>query len=197
MTSTFAPRPLGPATLADLQAIPEDDRFHEVVDGELVRKAAPSFAHGVDQARVIGALLPFDRAKGDDGLGGWRFALETVVLFAPNQIFRPDVAGWRRERLAASDTKQWPIAIKPDWVCEVLSPSNRSHDKVRKYRRYAEHGVGHYWLLDPIAGTLEVFGLENGAYQPLLFAERGQLVRAAPFEAIELSISRLLGDDDA
>jgi len=39
-----------PATVADLLAIPESERFHEVIDGELVRKALPS-AH----------RLPLDR----------------------------------------------------------------------------------------------------------------------------------------
>ncbi|AGP34280.1 hypothetical protein [Sorangium cellulosum] len=35
-----------PATLADLLAIPEEQRFHEIVDGELMQKAVPSFEHG-------------------------------------------------------------------------------------------------------------------------------------------------------
>ena len=64
------------------------------------------------------------------------------------------MAGWRRERLA----DPWdlrPIEIVPDWICEVLSPSNIADDRVRKRRLYAEHALAFYWLLDPTARTLE------------------------------------------
>ena len=35
--------PVHLATFTDLAAIPEDRRFHEILDGELVHKLAPSF----------------------------------------------------------------------------------------------------------------------------------------------------------
>ena len=63
------------ATEADLWAIPEDERFHELIDGELIRKAAPSGAHGGTQGDVVGFVRgPFQRrAGGPDGPGGWWF----------------------------------------------------------------------------------------------------------------------------
>jgi hypothetical protein len=38
--------PLRRATLDDFLAMPEDERFHELLDGEIVQKANPSFEHG-------------------------------------------------------------------------------------------------------------------------------------------------------
>ena len=34
-------------------------------------------------------------------------------------VFRPDLAGWRRERAALRPTGR-PIRIRPDWICEIL-----------------------------------------------------------------------------
>jgi hypothetical protein len=36
----------------ELLAIPEGERFHEILDGELVRKAEPSYEHGDAHSRV-------------------------------------------------------------------------------------------------------------------------------------------------
>ena len=67
-----AARPLHFATAADLRALGEERRFHEVIGGELVRKASPSGEHGAAQAAVTGSLFgPFNR--GDEACGRtWR-----------------------------------------------------------------------------------------------------------------------------
>ena len=116
--------------------------------------------------------------------------------------FRPDIAGWRRERSPQLPVGR-PVTLRPDWICEVLSDSNRSldfardrrHDTIRKLRRYHEAGVPHYWLLDPETGTLNVFRHELQGYLSVLIADRGQRVRAEPFEALEVQVGVLLGDD--
>lgn len=65
-------------------------------------------------------------------------------------------------------------------------------------RIYAREGVGHLWLVDPLAKTLEVYGLQ-GSGEPagktrawLLVATHAGVepVRAEPFEAIELDLAR-------
>src|SRR5690242_11346973 len=52
----------------------------------------------------------------------------------------------------------------PDWVAEVLSESNEAHDRVTKRRIYAEHGVSHYWIIDPEARTIEALALDHGRW---------------------------------
>ncbi len=88
--------------------------------------------------------------------GGWWIATEVEVQLAPSQIYRPDVVGWRRERVPERPTGT-PVAIRPDWICEVLSPSNPGTDRVKKLNRYHQFGVPHYWLVDPIEESLSVF----------------------------------------
>ena len=82
----------------------------------------------------------------------------------------------------------------PQWVCEVLSEDKRN-DLVRKKHIYHRHEVGHYWILDPEQGTLAVYRWHADGYLEVLSAERGQVVRAEPFDAVELPVGGLFGDE--
>jgi len=180
--------------VADLLAIPEEHRRHEVIDGVLVEKEAASGRHGAAQGRLVRWVGPYDRRPGGRGPGGWWFATEVEIELGEIQVFRPDVAGWRRERLPTPPSEV-PIRTRPDWVCEILS-TNRRNDLIKKKRAYHAHEVGHYWLVDPIDETLTVHRWHSDGYVEVLVAERSDLVRAEPFEAIELRVGVLFGDDE-
>jgi Uma2 family endonuclease len=66
---------------------------------------------------------------------------------------------------------------------------------VVKLRRYHQAGVPHYWLLDPVAGTLTVLRHEPQGYLQVLAAERHEKVFAEPFGEFEVRVGYLLGDD--
>jgi Uma2 family endonuclease len=87
------------------------------------------------------------------------------------------------------------VRIRPDWVCEIVSPDNANHDTVRKLRLYHRVAIPYYWLVDPRDCTLAVMRWSDAGYVTLIRAERGETVRAEPFEAIELSVGTLFGDD--
>ncbi|KYF85168.1 hypothetical protein BE17_04160 [Sorangium cellulosum] len=193
---TLPARPQRHATAADLLAIPEAERFHEIIDGDLIRKAVPSWSHGRAQARMITRVSdPYDRPPGRRGPGGWWFVTEVEIELEPDQVYRPDIAGWRRERLAAPPT-EFPVRARPDWVCEVLSPSNASNDTVKKLRTYHRCKVPHCWILDPLHETLTVLRWTEGGYLLAATAGRGDRTRAEPFDAIELDVSELFGDEE-
>jgi Uma2 family endonuclease len=48
----------------------------------------------------------------------------------------------------------------PNLTVEILSPSNRGRDRVRKLAWYREYGVQEYWIADPAEFTVEVFDLD-------------------------------------
>lgn len=195
---SLARRPRQGATLADLLAIHETNRFHEIIDGELVQKAMPSGRHGGAQAGIVIRLGgPYGRRRGGRHPGGWLFATETEVLLADDQVFRPDVAGWRRERLPELPATV-PVTERPDWVCEVLSSTNAGNDLVKKLRAYHRAGVPHYWILDPLAETLFVYRWTEPGYVRVVSAQGAERVCAEPFEAVTFSVSSLIdpSDDD-
>lgn len=182
------------ATVADLLALPDQGRGHEIIDGVLVEKQS-SAEHGVAQSRIGRLLGPFDRRPGGRFPGGWWFATEALVDFGPDQQLRPDVAGWRRERMPERPTGSVVTAI-PDWICEIVSPSNASNDTVKKKRVYHRHRVPHYWLLDPTRETLGVLRWSPDGFIEILNAMRGEKVRAEPFDAVEIAVGVFFGDDE-
>lgn len=168
--------------------------FHELIGGELIEKAAPSGEHGDAQAGIVGAVrIPFHRGTGRGGPGGWWIATDVEVQLG-TEIARPDVVGWRRDRCPERPTG-FPILSRPDWICEVISPTNATDDTIKKLRLYHAVSIGHYWLVDPRDCTLTVMRWSADGYVTRLRAERGEVVRAEPFEAIEIAIGTLFGDD--
>ena len=165
----------------------------EVVDGEFHASPRPAFGHGQATLELAGELRdPFGRGKG--GPGGWIFLMEPELHLgrgAPD-ILVPDIAGWRRERVAAFDPEAPYTTISPDWVCEVLSPSTARLDRNKKLPAYARHGVPFCWLVDPLARTLEVFELAKDKVWRLTgaFADDAK-VKARPFEAVALPLGSL------
>lgn len=184
-----------PKTLADWLALPADARF-ELIDGELVEKALPTFEHGLAQSNTVGALRgPYHRKPGGPGgPGGWWIVTE-VDIALDGRVYRPDVAGWRRERVP-TPPKDRPVAVLPDWICEIVSDSNRTTDTVTKLHRYHQATVPHYWILDQLDHTLTVYRHTPDGYLVALRADARERVRAEPFDAIEILVAALLGADD-
>jgi Uma2 family endonuclease len=170
-----------------------DDQVAEILDGELFTMPRPRPAHA-NAATVLGESLgpPFRRGRG--GPGGWVFLVEPELHLGPRpDKVVPDLAGWRRERLpdALLDADaDGAITVAPDWVCEVLSDRTEHIDRGKKRRIYRREGVGHLWYLDPRDRTLEVHRLVEGRWLEVDTFEGEGIVRAEPFEAIEL----ILGD---
>lgn len=184
------------ATLAALLEKPEEDRW-EIVDGELTRKEAASGKHGSAQGATFQLLRAYRRRSGGPPSqpGGWWFASEALVELSPTDVRRPDIAGWRRERLSELPDRP-PISVVPDWICEILSPTNASNDTVVKMRLYHSAQVRHYWLIDPMAETLSAFRWTPDGYLNVLSAKRDERVRVEPFEAVDFQIGVLFGDDE-
>jgi Uma2 family endonuclease len=179
-----------PATYDDLVKLP-DNLVAEIADGELHASPRPAARHAVAYGRLGAALLPpFDQGRG--GPGGWCILLEPE-LHLGTDVLVPDLAGWRRSRMpAVPDVAHFDLF--PDWVCEVLSPSTTSFDRSKKLAIYAREGVPWAWLIDPLARTLEFLKLENGRWTILATHAGDEVVRAEPFEAIELELAALWGE---
>jgi Uma2 family endonuclease len=176
-----------PATYDDLLKVP-DHLVAEILDGELHVSPRPAPRHA-DASSGLGGVLrnPFDRGRG--GPGGWRILDEPEVHLGADVVV-PDLAGWRRERLPTLPEEAY-FSLAPDWVCEVLSPSTASIDRVKKLTIYAREQVPHAWLVDPLARTLEVLRLENGRWSIVATFADLAVVRAEPFDAIDLDLSLL------
>lgn len=185
-----------PATLEDLLQIPEEQRFHEILDGEVLQKAMPSSGHGDSQGRVAILLRHFNRQP-NGASRRWRFCTEATVRLAQHQIEQSDVAGWQRQRVPAWPYPYpYPMQVRPDWVCEIMCDGDtRRREGIKKRRIYADSGVSHYWLVDCERRQLLVLRQTTHGYQEVLQAGPTDRVCAEPFDALALQIGILFGDD--
>ncbi|MDC3959299.1 Uma2 family endonuclease [Polyangium jinanense] len=187
----FAAEKRARATIADLDAVPSN-MVGEIINGTMYAFPRPAPRHSRASSVLGGDLMgPFQRGRG--GPGGWQIFDEPELLLGPageEDVLVPDIAGWRIERLPRLP-KTARFMLAPDWVCEVLSPSTVTVDRAEKLPAYARHGVRHLWLVDPIARTLEIFVLEKGRWTLLGVHHGSALVRAEPFDAIEIELAAL------
>lgn len=175
--------------VAALNDLPEGKKG-EIIDGELFVQPRPRFSHARATGflvRHVGGAFDFD----DGGPGGWWIVPEPGIELPDAPEVSPDVGGWRRERMPEPPPEGEPLRLTPDWVCEVLSPSNRRWDLNKKFPFYARVGVPWLWVVDPPAQTISVRRLEAGAWRIVREVAGGESVSLEPFEAIELPLARL------
>jgi Uma2 family endonuclease len=143
---------------ADLERAPEDGRRYELYDGEVFVVPAPLPRHQVSRQLVLDVLRRYAAHQ-----GGFAVSAPIDIVFSDYDVLQPDVVFFRRERQHLIDLDA-PIRHAPDLCVEILSPSTAATDRGRKMQMFARYGVPEYWIVDPLARTVEVHYLVNAAY---------------------------------
>jgi Uma2 family endonuclease len=172
-----------PFTVDDLEAMPDDGKRYELIDGMLFVSPAPGTRHQKVVARLI-------------------VALETVcpsdlhVLPAPFAVrpsatmeLRPDLLVARDEELTE---KLLPTA--PVLAVEVLSPSTALNDLNTKKAAYERLGVPSYWIVDPHQPGLTMFELDaHGRYHTVAEVKNDDTFHATHPFPVRITPLALLG----
>ena len=175
------------STYEELLRVPEH-LVAEILNGKLHTHPRPAPRHAVSAAAIGGELYgPFH--KGSGGPGGWWILTEPELHLA-RQVMVPNLAGWLRERMPEIPDLAW-FELTPDWVCEILSPATAQTDRSIKMLLYAEHGVGHLWLVDPALHTLEAYELGNAGWTLVATLKEDDTVSLPPFAEIGFPLSAL------
>lgn len=172
------------ATYEDLLKVP-DNMVAELIEGELYASPRPRGKH-VRAASALGFVIgpPYDSGLG--GPGGW-WLIDEPEVHLSRDVLVPDMAGWRHERLPELP-EDHKFEVPPDWVCEITSPSTAHRDRSKKMPIYARAGVTWAWIINPEEQTLEVRRLEAEGWR--IVAEYGgeDVIRAQPFEAVDIDL---------
>lgn len=179
-------------TYADIAELPWDGNRYEIAAGELiVTPSSPGRAHQRLVGRLILLLQPFVEAH---GLGEVMLSPFDVVL-APDDYLIPDLVFVRSDRSEIITDRA--VEGAPDMVVEVLSRSSAFRDRGVKRERYALHGVGEYWLLDPHGRRLEIFQLADDPVRPVVLASGTLRWRPVPGgPTLEIDVTELFRDLD-
>ena len=145
MAMTSPATPLHGLTWREFLELPEDPslRHAELINGEVV-VTAPSDLH----QRVVSSLITHMNIWIWDGSDRGEATVDPAVQIAVDRGYLPDIAWYRSEQCAPPGERP-AFDGPPSLVVEVLSPSTRTLDMVRKRNDYARVGVRELWLIDP------------------------------------------------
>lgn len=146
-------------TESDYYALPEDERA-ELIDGQIYYQAAPSRVH----QKVLNAVnnTIYNYLKSKNGSCEVYPAPFAVKLKEDRKtIVEPDISViCDRNKLTDKG-----CTGAPDWIIEIVSPGNSSHDYIRKLNLYADAGVREYWIVNPMKQTIFVYHLEETKFE--------------------------------
>jgi Uma2 family endonuclease len=129
-------------TVDMLEALPDDGKRYEIIDGELFVTPAPSFAH----QRALGALYRRLYAYLERSTAGEVIFSPADVRTGPRTSVQPDLFVVRGP--ARLGPHGWPDLRLLLLAVEVVSPSTARADRGAKRQLYQRAGVPEYWIVD-------------------------------------------------
>ena len=173
-------------TVQDYLNIPEEDENrYELINGELYMAPAPSWEHQESIGNLFSFLRDFVRGN---GLG--RIVASPIdVYLSEEDVFQPDIVFVSVERLDVIHSSG--VHGAPDLVIEMLSPSTEQRDLTIKRERYAMFDVKEYWLADPIAKTITVLRLRNGAFEQAGVYTAGTVLETPLLPGLRVDVSEV------
>ncbi|MBO5352778.1 MAG: Uma2 family endonuclease [Lachnospiraceae bacterium] len=147
-------------TEEDYYNLPENVRA-ELIDGSLIyRPAAPGRIHQTILGELYTVVNNYIKSKG----GSCKvYPAPFAVKLREDRktIVEPDISViCDRNKLTDRG-----CTGAPDWIIEIVSPGNSSHDYVRKLNLYMDAGVREYWIVDSSRNSIFVYYLEKDNFK--------------------------------
>ncbi len=177
-------RPSVKFTYAEYRTLPEGSR-HQLIEGDLILSPAPSIRHQRIVARIFNALFNFVNARGL----GEVLASPVDVILSDEDVLQPDIVYVSISR--ASILAAEGIQGGPDLCVEVLSDRSEALDRGATRVLYARHGVAEYWIVDPDAGLVEVYLLQEDPKKPVRTLGTSQALTAGLLPGFSLPLANV------
>lgn len=130
-------------TEEDYYNIPENVRA-ELIDGQIYYQAAPSRIHQEILSNLHAVIYNYIKSKGEK-CRVYPSPFAVKLRKKKKDIVEPDISViCDREKLTDKGCEG-----APDWIIEIVSPGNSSHDYIRKLNLYNCAGVREYWIINP------------------------------------------------
>lgn len=153
-------------TVRYIEALPEGERA-ELIDGKIYMMATPTLTH----QDILGWLYFQIRLHIMNKGGTCRVFLAPFAVYIKNDdnnYVEPDVS------VICDPNKldEKGCHGAPDWVIEIVSPSSKAMDYIRKCSLYEKAGVREYWIVDPKEKSIMVYDFEHGISRQYAFTDR-------------------------
>lgn len=168
---------------SDLLVTPDDGKRYELVRGDLYVTPSPSPVHQRVSKRLARLLEDYfeERSIGEV------FHAPIDLILTNQDVFVPDllVVG------SPEHVSKRGIEGPPLLVVEILSPSTCKRDRGVKALRYAELGIEHYWIVDPVGKCVECHRLADRLFRRLVAAEGDSMLEHPDWEGLLVDLAAL------
>ncbi|MBN2221364.1 MAG: Uma2 family endonuclease, partial [Vallitaleaceae bacterium] len=167
-----------------------EDRY-ELIDGELYLMASPSHRHQVAIREIFGQFYNFFGDKSCSTLTApfdVRLKNDSPTFEEDPNVVQPDILVLCDEENIDEKGKYHGV---PTLVVEVLSPSTRGKDMVKKLNLYMMSGVKEYWAVDLEEENFFVYELDKKDLQSLSIYKVGEVIPSKCFEGLLVKTDKI------
>lgn len=130
-------------------------RIERMSDGSVVFMAPAGLETGFRNNEIAAELRQWAKRDGN----GYAFDSNTEYILPDGSALSPD-ASWvsrdKVEQLSPEEKRTFP-RLCPDFVVELMSPSDRLREAQKKMTQWIDNGVQVGWLLDPDHRTVYIY----------------------------------------
>ncbi len=160
------------------------DLRYEFIDGEVYLLASPVYAHQIAVSVLLASLAQWFKGKSCRVLSApfdvtLRLSEQNINVVQPDLLVICD-----SDRVNAKGRYEGVPAL----VVEVLSPSTRKKDMLKKLDLYLHAGICEYWLVDPDEHRITVYHFEKQDISAYQMAGGEELVRSIHFPGFEIPV---------
>lgn len=162
----------------------QSDNRYEYIDGEVYLLSSPSYVHQKTVMKLSSIMCNWFRNKKCEPLS----APFDVTLSKDDRknVTQPDILVIC-DRQNISETGKYTGT--PSLVVEVVSPSTRNIDMLKKLDLYSGSGVAEYWIVNPLNKEVYVYVNKNKEIEDSRVYRNGEILYSQHFEGLEIPLS--------
>ncbi len=181
-----------------LEMTEKSENRYELIDGVVYLLASPGFTH----QRILGELYASFR----EHLSSHDICDAFMAPF-DIKLIRQNIKLLREETEDDINVVQPDLIILCDYLkdidekdkyqgtptlaVEILSPSTRSKDRVKKLDLYMESGMEEFWIIDPKTKSVMVYSFKDGELDADTIYTSGQTAESICFPELSVSLDKL------
>ncbi len=176
----------------------KSENRYELIDGVIYLLASPNFTH----QRILGEMhiVFHEYLKGSDKCDAFMAPFDIKLIRQNIKLLREetedDINVVQPDLIVLCDylneiDEKDKYQGTPTLVVEILSPSTRSKDRVKKLDLYMESGIGEYWIIDPKTKSVTVYFFKEKELDGDASYTSGQNAESFQFPGLLVSLDKL------
>lgn len=181
-----------------LEMTEKSENRYELIDGIVYLLASPNFTH----QRILGEMhiVFHEYLKGSDKCDAFMAPFDINLIRQNIKLLREetedDINVVQPDLIVLCDylkdiNEKDRYQGTPTLAVEILSPSTRSKDRVKKLDLYMESGIEEYWIVDSKTESVMVYSFKEGELYADAFYTLGQSAESICFPGLSISLDKL------